>query len=302
VYKRQKQRRERFLSTASRRFKPDYLKLELKDPDCSRPVYTLYTPLRGKCILGDAAAILESEDPDEITAVLNGVEDLHELPSSALVHALQTGVCFPLPDRMMNIEEMDMLAARLAENKEELLELTRRVDKASNLQSLTWVRGLFLTAVKVCDWKVEAEGMELARRFAAVEKKFLPLCYTPELLCSENLFVLPPMHRFGWYCAQAFDALDGGNTVDYVRLLRKGLDMAKDMKPMVEFLTEHTPQLQAAKPSGELLELAEKVRTMLLAYPPNDPAVAMLKQSAAYLKVAHLIEGPELLPIGGLAQ
>ena len=117
---RAEQRRERFLRTASRRFKSDYLKLELEDPDCRRPVYTLYTPLRGKCILGDAAAILESEDPDEIATVLSGVGDLKELPSSALVHAVQTGVCFPPPDRMMNIEEMDILAARLAENKDAL--------------------------------------------------------------------------------------------------------------------------------------------------------------------------------------
>ncbi|MDE7219972.1 MAG: hypothetical protein K2O45_10190, partial [Oscillospiraceae bacterium] len=86
------------------------------------------------------------------------------------------------------------------------------------------------------------------------------------------------------------------------RLLRKGLDTAKDMKPMVEFLTEHTPQLQEAKPTGELLELAEKVRAMLSAYPPDDPAVAMLKQSAAYQKVAQLIEGPELGVFGGIKQ
>ena len=60
---------------------------------------------------------------------------------------------------------------------------------------------------------------------------------------------------------------------------------------MVEFLLEHTPALQAPPPSPELLELAEKVRTMLAAYPADDPAVAALKASPVYLKVAHLIEG-----------
>ena len=299
---RAEQRRERFLRTASRRFKSDYLKLELEDPDCRRPVYTLYTPLRGKCILGDAAAILESEDPDEIATVLSGVDDLKELPSSALVHAVQTGVCFPPPDRMMNIEEMDILAARLAENKDVLLELTGRVYKTSALQSLAWVRGLFLTAVTAYSWKDGEEGMELARNFATVEQKFLSLCYTPEMLQPENLFVLPPMHRFGWHCARAFEALDDGDPTGYVRYLRKGLSTCEGMKDMVKFLINRTPEIQLPAPAQELLDLADKVRSMLSAYAPDDPAVEAIKQSPVYQKVAYLIEGAEVPIIGGLAQ
>ena len=122
----------------------------------------------------------------------------------------------------------------------------------------------------------------------------------PELLTEENLFLLQPTHRFGWYCIRAFEALDSGDAVGYVRLLRKGLDTAKDMKPMVEFLTEHTPELQT--PSQELLELADKVRGMLAAFDPGDPAVAAIKQSPVYQKVAYLIEGLEAPVFGGLKQ
>ena len=60
---------------------------------------------------------------------------------------------------------------------------------------------------------------------------------------------------------------------------------------MAEFLAKHTPELQPPPPSPELLALAEQVRTMLAAYDPNDPAVAALKASPAYQKVAYLIEG-----------
>ena len=58
----------------------------------------------------------------------------------------------------------------------------------------------------------------------------------------------------------------------------------------------------AGEPSPELLELAEKVRTLLSACDPADPAVAALKQSPAYQKVAHLIEGSEVPVAGGLLQ
>ena len=133
--------------------------------------------------------------------------------------------------------------------------------------------------------------MELARTFAEVEGRFLPACYAPGVLREENLFFLPPLHRLGWHCAQAFAALDAGDTVAYTRCLRKGLASCEAMKPMVEFLMEHTPGLRREEPSAELLALAEQVKTVLAAYPADDPAVTALKASPAYQKVAYLIEG-----------
>lgn len=142
--------------------------------------------------------------------------------------------------------------------------------------------------------------MELARTFAKIEHEFLRFSYTTEALLAENLSILPPMHRFGWYCSQAFEALDCGDAAEYVRYLRKGLSTYGGMKPMVQFLTEHTPQLQP--PAQELLELADKVRGMLAAFAPDDPAVAAIKQSPVYRKVAYLIEGLEAPVFGGLKQ
>ena len=40
----------------------------------------------------------------------------------------------------------------------------------------------------------------------------------------------------------------------------------------------------------ELLELTEKIRTILAAYPPDDPLVMQIKASPSYQKVAFLID------------
>ena len=53
---------------------------------------------------------------------------------------------------------------------------------------------------------------------------------------------------------------------------------------------------------GSEMCIRDRVRTLLAQYPADDPAVEALKQSAAYQKVAHLIEGPELGVFGGLSQ
>ena len=114
--------------------------------------------------------------------------------------------------------------------------------------------------------------------------------------------MLPPMHRFGWWCTKAFAALNQGDAVDYAHCLREGLSTCHTMKPMVEFLMEHTPELQAPQPSAELQTLAEQIRAVLAKFAPDDPAVAALKQSEAYQNVAYLIEGLPAEAWGGLPQ
>ena len=270
---------------------------ETQKEDFCRHAYTLYLPLRDKCEPGRAAAILETEDVTEMAGLLSQVERWDALPIQALVRALDYGVTFPLPDRPLNMEEMDGLIGRLA--KEKLFPLARRVlteDFAANGQALLWARGLSMAAARVFDWNGENAdvdtGLSVARSFAQTEKEFLPFCYAPQVLREENLSALPPMHRFGWYCVQAFEALDSGDAVSYVRLLRTGLGVCKNVKDMVEFLLEHTSELQTRlEPSAELLALAEQVRTLLANFAPDDPAVAALKASPVYQRVARFVEG-----------
>lgn len=292
--KRAEERRAIFMLNASTAFTPQYRREE--DVKGYRHAYALFAPLAGKCGIGTAAAIMSSENPGEITALLGTVEKWNELPFPALSWAILRGVEFPLPEQPMSVEALDGLASRLAGDWDTLVELLETVvsrDFSMNWQSLTWARSLALSAVRSCKWNSAEQGTKLARTFAVVGNAYLPRCYSPEILLEKNLRALPPMDRFGWYCAQAFDCLEAGDTLGYVRLLRAGLNSYEGAKPMVEFLLDHTPELQAPPPSPELLELAEKVKTMLTAYPPDDPAVTALKTSEVYQKVAYLIEGGE---------
>lgn len=290
------ERRDVILRTALPRFDTDYLKQEKQDPSFRRRACTLYRPLAGRSDLGAAAAVLESGSAEEQEALLGTVERWDSFPVSALAHAVRTGAVFPVPSaRPVKTEELDSLALRLAGDQEELsavLERTVCEDCAGSWRSLAWARSLALAAVRVCGWKEPERGMKLARTFAKVERAYLAAYCAPEVLQEGNLWVLPSMHRFGWYCAQAFDALEAGDAVGYVRLLREGLASSGEMKAMVEFLREHTPELRAPEAAPELRELAEKVKAMLAAYPADDPAVAALKASPAYRKVAHLMETP----------
>lgn len=98
------ERRISFLHEASAAFR----NLESEE---GRPGYTLFLPLVGKCEAGNAAQILASTDFMILEQILSKVEDWNELPIQALAHVLECDVRFPLPDKPLNVDEMDILAS-----------------------------------------------------------------------------------------------------------------------------------------------------------------------------------------------
>lgn len=292
-----------FLHDSSSTFAPRY-RLREDEEGCPRHDYSLYAALSGKTEIGIGAAILETESVQEMEEWLGKVENWDLLPIAGLEHALLSGVSFPLPGRPFYLEEADELAGRISQT-DTLYRLSEQIaeqDFDRDFQRLVWARGVVLAAIQTYDWQDGKTGMAVCRAFANVERQFLPEYYTAEALLPENISALPSLHRFGWYCAQAFQALDAKDAVGYARLLREGLASCKLMKPAVEFLTQQLERQQEerrANASPELLALAEQVRMLMSMYSPDDPAVVALKSSAAYQQVADLIEGPAAHEMGG---
>lgn len=289
--KQAEQNKKAFIQEASKAFRPDVQEEEQKRPNFVRFSCGVFQSLAGQCEIGTAAAILEAEDPERISELLGTVRIWRQLPVMALSHALRLGVSFPPSGAELKLEQMDGLAKRLAENEKELLELIRFVGKPNGLSSLCWTRAMVFAAMRIHEWEGGEKDAALARTFAEVERAFLPVCYSQEALCPENLFLLPPTHRLGWYCDKAFAALDSGDSAGYIRYLHGGLDAYEGMREMIESLLAEFEQRQRAVATPELLALAEQVRTMLAAYDPEDPAVVALKASPVYQKVSYLIEG-----------
>lgn len=289
-------RKAAFLSTGIQTFLTAYREEEAQKEKFTRPAYAAFLPLSDKCTLGAAAAILESKDTEEIMGLLSSVEAWGELPAPALAHAIDSGATFPLPGQTITVEDLDSLAIRLSQEKGTAWRFARQTMQAGydrDWKTLVWTRALVLAAVQSCKWEQEEQGMELVKAFVAVEDTYLSRCYAPEVLTEGNVFLLPSIHRFAWYCIRAFRALEGSDATEYARLLRESLAACEGMKAMVEFLTNHTPQLQSAQPDPELLDLAGKVHDLLALYPQDDPAVVAIKTSDVYKRVAHLIEEPE---------
>lgn len=300
--KRAEERKNIFYQTAMFAFLTQNQKEELLEPNFCRPSYMLFLPLINDCDIGRGAAVLTLQNPDEMQLILSKVENWELFPAEALVHALESGVSFPLLEKPLKTEEMEGLTSRLSESMEDYVSWIINVvgndfkdrKQHDSLQLLSWTQHLILAAIRTFGWKTDktGKGIKLAGLFAKSEKEYLSRYYTPELLCPENLVLLPALHRFGWHCAKAFDALDSEDVSAYVRELKAGLEICPESNAIAEYLMRQTPQLMPC-PQGvseELLSLAEQVRTLLAGYPPNHPAVEAIKASKAYQKVAELIE------------
>lgn len=262
-----------------------------------RHAYQALLSLAEKCGPGIAARILEAQTVPEMREALLQVTDWDQISIHALAYALEQGLAFPMPEKPLRMEDADRLAKRLTTAGEVICRLVASLESARWQRDpayMNWSRALAMAAVETYPWEKPILGKDhaiaVARAFARVEEDFLPAYYSQEALREENLPFLPPLHRFGYFCAQAFAALEAGDAISYVRQLRAGLVLCEGMNDMVEFLVNYTPELQLYQ-DPELLLLAEKVKIMLAAYPADDPAVAAVKQSPAYQKVAHLIEG-----------
>lgn len=310
-----RERKQMFLSLAAASFVRKEYEAEQDLIDFCRPGCTLFAPLEGEHEIGRAAAVMAATDCAVMEDKLAQVERWNNFPIYALAHAMEQGAAFPVLQTPLTRETMSDLVRRLAKDADLIVPLASKLAERlpEDWQTLTWTHEVVLTAVGVCGWQelqmvvTGAENdaaqrmrqkQDLAWAFARVEGAFLPRCYTAEVL--EDPFVLPPMHRLGWRCAQAFQALERGDTTQYVHMLRIALAAFPGMKGMINFLLSNTPQLQ--EPSEELQMLAEQLRMALARFSPNDPAVALLKQSEAYQKVAYLIEGTAAPAWGGLPQ
>ena len=311
-----KNRKNCFLNTVAPLFYARYRSEEERREGFCRHAYTMFLPLEDRLEYGRAAAILETDDPALLTQKLETVEKLEDLPIAAFAHAVACGAAFPLPGKPMRMEQMETLVHRMSEDtagrligpEENLTALALKIarrDFGASSQSAAWARTVAMAAVRVFPWAAaeDAEkGVRLARAFAKIEEAFLARYYTPEMLEPQNICLLPPMHGFAWHCIRAFRAMDGNDLAGYTAELRAGLEVSAEMKPVVVFLKDQIPEVEQLEVSAELRALADQIRAILSNYGPDDPAVIALKQSEAYQKVAHLIEGATVPVQGGRVQ
>ena len=274
----------------------------INDPD--RP-WRMFRHLEGD--LGLAVQIMDCAQANEAEFLLSQVSKWEDFPACVLLHALLLGAA--LPDGVcvlgfgLRQEKITAMAQRDPDFAFHMA--VRRWEPANTLSKLQFQYDLTAGALQLIAPLREAGERKLCQtlcnKLSDLAEGLFSQLYSPQLLASpEDWGVLPGLHQFGLWLWTAEQAQKRGDIAGYVHALRCGLERMPQMKDMVEFLLNRAEAEEKDVP--ELRKLADQVRDILSKFPPDDPAVAALKQSDIYRKVSYLIEGTPAPVFGAVTQ
>ena len=261
----------------------------------SAPAYPLLVAL-GDGVLCPAAQIMLATDCDSAAAAAAQVKDWNNLPVQPVEQLLGYRLQLPAKFYEIGFSKLERIAGGIATHLKThtpkiVLEWLKRVPECRGCAlDRVWRYNLIIASIRVSPWHDAGEPIDLSDLldlFYQMSEQYLGWYYQAQLLQKETIAVLPDMHQFAWYFVQYYHAVQRKDWSAAVSCLHSMLSCAPVMKGMVDFLLqqmEERKQQESASP--ELLELAEKVRTILARYSPYDPAVTALKQSEVYQKVA----------------
>ena len=255
------------------------------------PLVNVLSRMKADTDLGRSMRILAAKDAEQVVKWLDTIEDWAQVPAEVLSHVHKLGRELPEGFYSSTKEILTAHAAALAA-LEDISPWLQGFDKETPGRVL-WRYQLALAAISTANWE-EKPSQTLCTLYGQCAERYINTFFAPAILTEDTISLLPAESRFGWYFAQAQNALHAGDLTGYTRWLRKGVTSVPAMKNMVEFLSNEikkkAEEVTENRPSPELLALAEQVKVILAQFPADDPSVLALKQSEAYQKVAYLIE------------
>ncbi len=272
--------------------------------------------------LGVCANIFVQGEKESIEPLLDKIKDFYNLPMPVYKYCIEKGVKFPAGMYNISYEGMLNITNSLANEQELIEDITAFSSNDDFNTSLKKQQFLFflLTAllkkakftkgeqaehntVNYSDLKQEKSILNMLEIYKNTAQSFVEKLYSKEVLQSEADYnVLLPDHAFALLFTKAQNALDAGDELLFVRLMRNAVAVQAQMHSVVDFaISKAELKKSATKNTGEQIEvneemkqLAIKIKQILNTFPKNSPAVAQLMQSEAYKKVKHIIESEDI--------
>ncbi|MDD6827441.1 MAG: glycosyltransferase family 2 protein [Oscillospiraceae bacterium] len=106
----------------------------------------------------------------------------------------------------------------------------------SGIKQFYWLVSLYEKASYRSFLLSDDKKYELYSKFVNLLGDYIMNIYNPELLNDDDVDVLIPLHKFGYFMYKANNSLLNGDKVGYIRNMKKALSHCESMKEIVEFL------------------------------------------------------------------
>ncbi len=252
--------------------------------------------------IGLSYKIITAQNKEEAEYYLSEIQNPKELMPLALKQCIIlecnfTDNIFTLPSSHLKI-----LFDDLSISKNEIIDsLTNTYLKTDNACSFFYISFFFNLSNEILFNRnsplSSSNILKLLPQYLIIAEKHLNICYTTTILENEDyVSCLQETHLLAWYLVKASNLKDE-NSLVYIKTLRTALQKIPQAKEIVEFLIEEykkeeeqKKQEQIKNAAPELVAMAEQLKTMLSAFPPDSPQLLAIKQSPMYKQVAFLIE------------
>ncbi len=198
-------------------------------------------------LYSELMALLINQDKDnfntELYGFINKVDDWKEGYSEAIYLAVKHGLDIGDVIDRINTSEFRPKLEIIANNHDDfagyVLDYGVPDSYTANIKRFLWITSLYEKASYRSFSLDDNSKYNLYIKFTNLLGEYVNNIYNPELLQDESdVEVISPLHRFGYYMLKANNELMEGNSVEYIRKMKKALVNCESMKEIVEFLLE----------------------------------------------------------------
>ena len=194
----------------------------------------------------------EKSFADDLLTFIKNVDDWKEGYSEAIYLAVKHGIDISgVVDTMIASEfrsKLEMIAVNHDDFAGYVLGYGVPESFTSNIKRFLWITSMYEKAAYRSFTLDDNRKHEMYLMFTNLLGEYVSNIYNPELLQDEaDIQVLPSLHKFGYYMLQANSALLNGDSVGYVREMKKALQNCESMKEIVEFMLERFKQKMGIK-------------------------------------------------------
>ncbi|MGN0605714.1 MAG: glycosyltransferase [Oscillospiraceae bacterium] len=180
--------------------------------------------------------------PQKIQKLVNSIDDWNggysELIYLAMKYKTDVSEAIPKMTYEQTRDYFVKIASKHDDYAEVTLEYSQEFSFTDSIKQLFWIVSALEVAVLNSKELQNSDKHDLYYIFISMLSDYVFNIYNPEIFNENDVEIMPPLHRFGYYMGTAMMALNEGNKIAYIRLIKTALKNSEPMKELVAFLLE----------------------------------------------------------------
>ncbi|MBE6841643.1 MAG: glycosyltransferase [Ruminococcus sp.] len=179
---------------------------------------------------------------DNFKKVINKIENWDDGYTVAIYLAIKHKIDISDIVLKMNTDLFRVQLETVASNNDDftgyVLEYGMPQTYTSTIKQFYWIVSLYEKAAYYSYKLNNSDKYKIYNIFTSLLGDYVMNIYNPELLNDDDIQVLPNLHKFGFYMSQAQASLNAGDSIGYIRGMKKALVNCESMREIVEFMLE----------------------------------------------------------------